>query len=437
MLTLLPGILTALRNGTPRRAPYRCMARGASALALSITGLFLALAAASGSAQAQSPFSAALYVNDSAITNYEIDQRARFLEFIGAGGGDLRAVAVERLIEDRLQRQESRRVGLRASNEDIRNGMTEFARRGDMTLEQMIERLSAAGVDSDTFRDFIHAGILWRDLVNARFGPEIRVTEAQIDRAQSPAAIRPVTEIQLSEIFLPSDPEFAEVVNRLIPQVQQIGTLEEFANAARQISAAPTNEQGGRVDRWVPLSELPDEAAAAFDTAAIGTVIGPLEFPGAYGFFQLRARRDTRDVPAGQIEYEFRRAGLPGGQSETNRTRVAELRARADSCADFGVLVQQLAPELPEGAVSTLTRRRPEIDPATAAELGRLDPNGISSNLTQSGELVVLMLCNRRVIAEPTPSRDELRSALFNRALEGRAEAYLQQLRAEAEIRRP
>ncbi|MGY6534726.1 MAG: peptidylprolyl isomerase [Pararhodobacter sp.] len=439
MLNSVPGILSTLRGfafrglATARRTAGALGAAGALGLAALAFG-----AAAPAVSHAQSPFSAALYVNDSPITNYEITQRMRFMEFIGAAsGGDRRAAAVERLIEDRLQRQESRRVGLRASSEDIRNGMAEFAARAELSTEEMIAQLGQAGVDADTFRDFVHAGILWRDLVNARFGPEIRITDAQVERALSLAAVRPMTEILISEIFLPSDPQFADVVNQLIPQLQELRTIEAFADAARQVSAAPSNQQGGRVDRWIPMNELPDEIGSAFDSASIGTVIGPLEFPGAFAFFQLRARRDTRDVPAGQIEYEYRRASLPGGQSETNRARAARIRASVDSCADLGAVVGQVVPELPEGAVSTITRPRPEIDAATAAELGRLNPGGISTNLTQSGEMVLLMLCNRRVISDPRPTQSQVRNALFNQALEGRAEIYLQQLRAEAEIRRP
>lgn len=393
---------------------------------------------ATGAAQAQSPFSAALYVNDTPITHYEIDQRMRFIEFVGAsGGGDLRERAREALIEDILQRQEARRLGLRASNDDIRDGMSEFASRAELSADEMLDRLREAGIDADTFREFIHSGVLWRELVNARYGPDLRVTDAQIDQALSVAAVRPVTEILISELFLPSDPQFADAVNQLIPQIERLRTIEEFAEAARQVSAAPSREQDGRVERWIPIEEAPEPIAAAFAESAVGTIIGPIEFPGAYAFFQLRSRRDTREVPPGQTEYEYRRVGLPGGRSPENEARLARIHAGVDGCADLGPLVAQVAPELPEGAVATITRNRNEIDSATAAELGRMNPGQVSGNLVQSDELVVLMLCNRRVIADPPPSRSQVRRVLFNRALESRSEVYLQQLRAEAEIRTP
>ena len=391
-----------------------------------------------GMAAAQSPFAAAVFVNDQAVTNYEIDQRARFIEFVGgAQGSDLRAQARDSLINNLLQRQEAQRLGLRASGEDIREAMDEFAARADLTAEQLSTRLREAGIEPDTFRDFVHAGLLWRELINARYGPEIRITDAQIDQALSVAAVQPVTEIQISEIFLPTDPQFAEAVSQLIPRIQRISSIEEFGQAARQVSAAPSREQGGRVERWIPLQEAPGPIAEAFGEASIGTIIGPIDFPGAHAFFQLRARRDTREVPRGQTEYDFRRVGLPGGRSPENEARLAQIRASVDGCADLGPVAARVAPELPDGAVASITRSVGQIDSATASELGRMNPGQVSGNLVQSGELVVLMLCNRRIVAEQPPNRDQVRQMLFSRALENRADHYLRQLRAEAEIRTP
>lgn len=412
------------------RRSGRTAARLAAVLALALTWLGAPLPAA-----AQSPFAAALYVNDEAITNYEISQYAGFLEFLGVGGNDPRTEARQRLIEDRLRLQEARRLGLRINPVDIASGMSEFAARAELTSDEMITRLGQAGVDRATFENFIRAGVLWRDLVNQRHGGDVRVTGAQVDQALSVAAVRPVTEVLLSEIFLPSDPEFAEPVAQLIPQILAITSIEEFGNAARQVSAAPTAEQGGRIERWIELQSLPEPVAIPASSAATGTIIGPIEVPGAYAIFMLRGRRDTRDVPAGDVEVEYRRVGLPGGRSEANLQRAAEIRATTDSCADLGRVVGVIAPEIPEGGVATLTQRQNELPAGVATELARLNPGQITTNLSESGELVVLMLCHRNVVPDPRPSRSDIEMSLYNRGLEGISEIYLQTLRAEAEIR--
>lgn len=427
---------------TPRTALARLWAsqllrpvRRAVAQPLAVAMLALGGLALPAQAPAQSPFAAAVYVNDQAINNYEIDQYARFLDFLGAGGSDSRATARQRLIEDRLRLQEARRLGARLTPEQLADGMREFAARAELTPDEMIQRLAQVGVDRATFEDFIRAGVLWRELVNARHGGNVRITDAQIDRAQAPESVRPVTEVLLSEIFLPADPEYSEAVQQLIPQILAITSIEDFSRAARQVSASPTAEQGGRIDRWIEVAGLPEPISGPASQAPVGAIIGPLDFPGAYAFFQVRARRDTRDVPAGQIELDYRRVGLPGGRSEANLERVAQLRASTDSCADLGRIVGQVAPELPEGAVATLTQRQSALSPAIATELGRLNPGQIASNLVESSELVVLMLCARRIVADPPPTRTAIELSLYNRALEGVSEVYIQTLRSEAEIR--
>jgi peptidyl-prolyl cis-trans isomerase SurA len=409
--------------------PLPFAARLLALLALAVMALVLP----AGPGAAQSPFSAALYVNDQAITNYEIDQRRRFLEFIGAGG--TRERAIERLIEDRLQVQEARRLGLRLSPDQLNRGMAEFAARAEITLDELYGRLSRDGIDRETFVEFIRSGLLWRDLVQGRFGSEIRITDAELERAMSVANVRPQTEVLISEIFLPTDPQFADAVRQLTPQILAITSAEQFGQAARQVSAAPSREQGGRVENWVALAGIPEPLQSQLAEGRTDRVIGPLEVPGALGFFMLRALRETRDVPAGQIEVEYRRVNLPGGRTPRNEARVAQIAAQAQTCADFGAAVGRAAPELPPEAVTTITARQTELSAAMATELARLNPGQISANQAEGGGLIVVQLCARRLAPDPRPSREDVRVLLFNRALEARAEVYLQTLRAEAEIR--
>jgi len=387
-------------------------------------------------ARAQSPFAAVVYVNDSPITNYEITQKMRFLEFIGAAGQNPRERAIERLIEERLQLQEGRRLGGRLTPDQINDGIAELAARAELTADEMISRMAAAGIDRETLVEFIRAGVLWREVVRQAYGSTITITESQIDHAISVEGVQPSVEVLISEIFLASDPEYAEAVQRIIPLIQQMRSETDFSNAARQVSLAPSGPSGGRVDRWINVAGIPEPVGPALATAAVGTVIGPLDMPGAYAFFQLRARRDTRSVPPEAIELDYRRAVLPGGRSEENLARVEAIRASADSCADFAGVVLRSVPGLPDSAVEERVSSLPNTPAGERTELERMNPLQISANMVEGGGLVVLMLCARRVATEDMPSREEVRMALINRALEGQASVYLQRLRAEAEIRR-
>lgn len=410
------------------------LTRSARVAALALVALVPVMPAVTPAA-AQSLFAAALYVNDEPITNYQINQKRLFLEFIGAAGEDPRATAIERLIEDRLMQQEARRLGGRVTRDMVQAGLEEFAARAELTAEELLARTAEAGIDAETVQDFVRTGVLWRELVRQAYGGQVSVSEAQVDQARSVEGVRPTVEVLISELFLPTDPQFAQALERIIPQIQRIRTETEFANAARQVSAAPSAAQGGRVDRWIDVAGVPAPLGPALAQSPVGSLIGPLEQPGSLAFFMLRGRRDSRTVPPEAIELDYRRVALPGGRSEANLARVAQLRDLSDSCADFPGHALRLAPELPADAVATRVSRLPQVPAAERSELERMNPGQISANMVEGGALVVLMLCARSAVAEGAPAREEVRLGLFNRALEGQSTLYLQRLRAEAEIR--
>ena len=172
-------------------------------------------------------------------------------------------------------------------------------------------------------------------------------------------------------------------------------------------------------------------------TAPIGAVVGPVDMPGALAFFLLRARRDSRAVAGSAIEIDYRRVALPGGRSDETLAHVARIRDAVDSCADFAPVVLREFPDLAQDAIATLARPATELSAAERTEIERLNPGEMSANTVTDGRLVLLMLCARRVTGDGVPTRDQARLALLNRALEGQATVYLQQLRADADIRYP
>ncbi len=184
---------------------------------------------------AQSPFSAAVRINDSIVTWYEIDQRARFLEVLRAPG-DLRAEAMEALVNERLQVAEARRIGAVASPEEIEAGVEEFAARADLGAEQFIRAIGEEGVAPETFRDFVANGISWRNVVRRRFGPRVQISDADIDEALQFSPRLDGATILLAEIVVPLTPENQENLR------SELGRLaadlnfdtETFSEAARR-----------------------------------------------------------------------------------------------------------------------------------------------------------------------------------------------------------
>lgn len=397
----------------------------------SLIRLVLVLALMLGAALplAAQDFSPRLIVNGRAISNWEYEQRLRMLTLFGAPG-DLEAEAEKVLVDERLQLAAAESLGLEASPEAVRAGMEEFASRANLSADEFIKALAQGGVAEESFRDFVKAGLLWREVVRARFGPRAQVTEAEIDRAIATTTEQTSVRVLLAEIVIPvadgNDGAARAQADRIRRTVRNEA---EFSEAARKFSAAPTAARGGILD-WIALSSLPAEVAPVVLGLAPGRVSEPVKVNGAYAIFLLRQieQRKTDEVAPLAIEYAL--FALPSNRDAA--TEAARIRAAADTCDDLYGLALRLPPE----ALVRQTKPLAEVPADLAMELARLD-DGESAVVTQGGQPVFLMLCGRVPQLDVAPSRDVVRNQLVNRRLAGYANGYLEELRSDALIREP
>lgn len=415
-------------------------------------------------AQAQDgPFSPVVRVNDSAITAYELEQRILFLQLLRFPG-DIQAEAEKGLIEDRLRLATARQVGFKLTDEQIAAGMAEFASRANLDTEQFLAAIAQGGVEPETFRDFVEAGIAWRELVRGRFLPAVRVSEAEIDRALSADRGRGAgPRVLLSEIILRARGGEVGRVRRMAQEIAETATSESaFAKAAQEMSLAPSRANGGRVD-WIPLSNLPPQAQAAIAQLGQGQISEPVPLQGYVGLFMLRGMQEgsTEIAPAAAV-IDYAQLTLPAGAT----AEAQRLQANARTCDELYSLTDG-------GQVHREKAKRGAIPANIGAELDRLDDNETSANLHGTGgQIVFLMRCARlATVAEgdlnpgplpqipltpvltadgdvvPSvveglgygygPTRDQVREEVANRKLAQLAEGWLAELKANAIISRP
>jgi len=312
--------------------------------------------------------------------------------------------------------------------------MTEFAARADLTSEEFIIALGQAGVEVESFRDFVAAGLVWRQIVRDRFAGRDRITEADVDSAIKRQGTAPGVRVLLSEIILPANtPAALAASERRAEDISRITTFPAFASAARSFSVSPTRNAGGRID-WLPIGNLPPAVAGRILTLSPGQVTDPIEIPNAIALFQLRDIEEVAAATPETLELDYAAFYIPGGQSEPALAEAARIRARADTCDDLYGIAQGLPPSVLER--STVLAR--DVPGDVALELAKLDENEMSTALSRDNgrALVLLMLCDRRAAApEDAPvDRDALRGRLINQRLASFASAYLAELRANAAI---
>ena len=442
------------------------------------------MATASGPALAQSgPLAPVVYVNNAAVTTYEVDQRLRFMQVLRAPGAT-RDTALKALIEDRLKLQAARQIGIAVSDQGLEQGLSEFAGRANMDVGQFTEALARDGVERQAYRDFVKAGVAWREVVRQRIVPTVRVNDREIEQVLKRDIETPITTaVLLSELVIPAPPGQEQAALNRARQISESATTDAaFAAAARRYSAVPSAPRGGALP-WTPLDNMSPGLRDIVMSMQTGQTSEPLTVPGAVVLFRLRDTRGRLRAGAGDQTVEYVELALPSA------AEGAGILARADSCDQLYVEVNRFAGNpiqrqtLPLSAVPMdvaqriasldanegtvidygagarlvmLCRRTPTLIDEPAGEFARLpgvempmrradqvpgaasQPDAAEAPNAQNAATDAAIAAGIGPVGDPPlRTRDEVREAIFNRKINTAADAYLAELRADALIRQP
>ena len=393
---------------------------------IAVLGLGLMTAAP---VSAQNLFAPVAKVNESVVTEFEVQQRQRFLEVLNAPGAT-REGALTSLIDERLRNEAVAEAGIELTPQGIEDSLAEFASRADLSTEEFTQALGQSGVSRETFRDFVVNSVGWRELVRARYASRVQITDAEINRALGETQGSGVR-VLVSEIIIPAPPQQAARVNALAEQISQSKSTAEFSNYASRYSATASRGRGGRLP-WRNLTDLPPSLQPLILNLAPGEVTDPLPIPNAVALFQLRDIEETSVTAPTYSEIEYAAYYIPGGRTEPALAQAAQIRGRIDTCDDlYGIAKGQ-----PAEVLERVKKAPSDIPQDVAIELSKLDTGEVSTTLTRANgqTLMLLMMCGRTAAANASASREDVTNALRQERLTGYAEQLLEQLRADARI---
>ena len=380
-------------------------------------------------AQRQNPYAVTIRVNDSVITNFEVTQRILLLRAFGTSG-DLEKTAREQLVEDRLRIQAAAQAGLIVTAEELEGGVSEFAARSELTADQLYQYVDKNGATKESMKEFVRAGLLWRNLVQARFAGQAKMSNNEIDETLNLSTVRKQQSILFSEIRLPLNQFSNEKVFELAEQLSNSITTENaFAEAAQQHSQSPSRSNFGRLD-WLPVAQLPAALAAQIMALEPGEVTAPITSGQTLSLFQLRGVRDEQVEGSGPVTLKYVLVNIPGEPSSKHSLADAtKLINDVDTCNDLRAASRRFEPS---GYTSNLVDVD-NVPPVIAIELANLDRHEASYYTNSKGTLTVVMLCDRlRKSSEDV--RKKIRINRFNQRMSGYGQSFLDELKADAVI---
>ena len=270
---------------------------------LGVMALCLAAGLASGGpVHAANPYAPAITVNNGVITFYDIDQRTRLLEALGANG-DLRKLAVQQLTEDRVKKQAAEDMDIELPEGAVEGGIDEFATGRGLTADDVYHVLEVRGIDVQTMKDFVESGLYWREVVATRFRARALPSETDVDTALEQRQTQPQEMLTLAEIALPFEERGAAETQALADDIhRQLSRGASFSAMASEYSRSGSAERGGVLDP-VPADRLP----AAFRTQVLllspGQVTRPIPISGGLALVKLVSidRRMLPPIPEDEI----------------------------------------------------------------------------------------------------------------------------------------
>jgi peptidyl-prolyl cis-trans isomerase SurA len=243
--------------------------------------------------EAANPYSPARTVNGQVITDYDIAQRADLLDALGAKG-DLQGIALEQLTEDRLKVQAGEQVGFELPEDAILGGIEEFAAARGVGVDEVLGILEARNIDRQTMDDYVEAGLVWREVVSARFRAESMPSESDVDAALRTRANTPIKVYQIAEIALPYAERGRAATEQLAEDLaRELALGEDFSAAARQFSRSESAVRGGEVPA-MPLAAMPGPLQAAVRGVPPGGIAGPVPIAGGVAIIKVLDIRNER-----------------------------------------------------------------------------------------------------------------------------------------------
>jgi len=155
---------------------HRRSMKGRTYLTFVAVACVLAAMATSNLARAQQ---VVLIVNGDVITNYDIEQRMKFVQ-LSTRKPAVRDEVVDDLIDEKLKVQIGRRYKIEVPDNEIDASYAEMGHRMHMTAEQLTQALAQGGVEATTLKSRIRADTIWQNIVRGKFQGDLQVREKDI-----------------------------------------------------------------------------------------------------------------------------------------------------------------------------------------------------------------------------------------------------------------
>jgi peptidyl-prolyl cis-trans isomerase SurA len=376
----------------------------------------------------------------------EIEARLRSQNVALPPESVLRQQVLERLVQEQIQQQHADRAGIRVSDEQVNAALEDIAKRQNLTLEQLPQKLAADGIDYTQYRTELKKEIARQVLRQRDVVQRIVVTPRELDQylEHQKKTASAANEYNVAHILI------AVAQDAKPAQLAQSGKLaheiddrahngEDFGALAVSYSQSESALEGGSLG-WRKGTELPTFLADVVARMKPGDVSDVLQTPSGFHIVKLV---DTRAAGGAQIvqQVHLRHILLKPTEVEDDATveqKLARWREQIVSGKEEFAVFAKTYSQDPGSAVNGGDLGWSESSvfvPEFAGVVASLKEGEISQPFrTQYGWHVVQLLGHRNFDNTNEAARERAYQGMRDSRVEEATELWLQQIRDESYV---
>lgn len=423
----------SLDKGFKRRAAYGLFG-----------GLLIALASVPANPQQLVLQRIEALVNDEVISALDLNQRLSFI--IAATGGVANQEELERMeeqilrnmVDERLQLQEGAQFEVEVPDNQLEDAFGRISQGYSQAPDQFEQTLVQMGSSKNTLISQLRAEFTWQILVDGRWGSQVEISDEDVE--EFIARMKRNTgkyEYRVSEIYLIVDqPRFDQTVRGTAQGlVDQVRGGANFAEMARQFSAAATAARGGELG-WVSEGTMiptVEESVASMD---LNEVSDPISTPGGYYVLLVTDRRRILSADPLDTELHLKQVYLAFDESTTQEgvedwlVRANENLPDYQSCESAEPFASFMSAQVADAGFIAIRDFAPEMRQI----LIDLSVGQSSTAVGSDDGIRVFFVCGKREPEIKPPDFDEVFNQLTEQRLAMIARRYLRDLRRDAII---
>ncbi len=358
----------------------------------------------------------------------------------------LEGQVLERLIIRELQVQRALQTGIRISDQDVDQALTNLAQQNNITVQQMRQVIEGDGEDFAEFRRNIGEELMTDRLRQRIVNGMDPITDTEVDILLSSEDLNggeyDISHIQMSLPDGATPQQIKESQLKAEDVHQRLVDGLDFASAAISYSDSQEALEGGKVG-WRDLNTVPAFFADAVRGLSPGEFTSPIRSPAGFHIIKVNDYREQRQVVV--EEYNARHIMIETNELVTPRVAMEK--------------ISTLKEQLNDGEDFTELAKEHSDDPTSAnigGDMGWFPPDAYGDRVfqtliamevgetsepfqTMGGWHIIELMDKRRIDRTEEAIRSEAREQIRRRKADQEVQKVLRQFREEAfvEIRLP